>query len=840
MRAWRGPRRRLCVAIGALCLLAPSAAAASEPTYTLAPGSPLASPAIVGSGLAFSPSGELLADGTAMFSVGPSGALTPVGGSAPDPSAHAVAFSPSGTLLAAPNEGSDTISMFSVGSSGALTAALGSPFALGAQPGSVAFSPSGELLEVSAGESLYMFSVGASGALTPVVGSPYSVKGAVGHAAFSLTGGLLSVPDSGGVSMFSVGLLGALSEVHGSPFAASGVPGEDAAFGEGGNALTVSGASGGGVLTTTYSVASSGVLTAVGGGTVSHGPPSPVAFSPAGGQIATTGMDDSVMFLHSIGPSGALGPGQSLENSDPVGSIAISASGLIATDSNGLAVFVPSSASSSTNWVGAFGSDGYDLAGWDGQSDVSDLPNASVSLVQGSRVVWAANTSDVRALTSPDGLTRTAAGYYDPTELQVKLTFRTAYTGNLRLYAVDWAKGGGKEHEFVTVGSSGSVLFDDNPDMGSQGFNDGQWAIFPVSEPAGASVTITVEGGGSSGAVLSGIFLGDAGAPPAVAVSSSPQGSWTGVVGSAGYDLGGWDGSSDVSDLPGVGVGLVQGSRYVWAASTSDVRALQSPDGLTRDASTYTNHTQIRLALKFGSAYTGDLHLYALDWDKQGRRETISVDGQTADLSSDFSNGAWVVFPISVAAGETVSIVVDRTAGINAVLSGIFLGDAGAPPAVAVSSSPQGSWTGVVGSAGYDLGGWDGSSDVSDLPGVGVGLVQGSRYVWAASTSDVRALQSPDGLTRDASTYTNHTQIRLALKFSSAYTGDLHLYALDWDKQGRRETISVDGQTADLSSDFSNGAWVVVPDLGRRRGNGFDRRRSHRRRQRGAVGDLPR
>jgi hypothetical protein len=33
-----------------------------------------------------------------------------------------------------------------------------------------------------------------------------------------------------------------------------------------------------------------------------------------------------------------------------------------------------------------------------------------------------------------------------------------------------------------------------------------------------------------------------------------------------------------------------------------------------------------------------------------------------------------VTFPISVAAGETVPIVVDRTAGANAVLSGIFLG----------------------------------------------------------------------------------------------------------------------------------------------------------------------
>ena len=45
-------------------------------------------------------------------------------------------------------------------------------------------------------------------------------------------------------------------------------------------------------------------------------------------------------------------------------------------------------------------------------------------------------------------------------------------------------------------------------------------------------------------------------------------------------------------------------------------------------------------------------------------------------------------FPISAAAGETVSIVVDRTAGANAVLSGIFLGEGGPVPGPA--NGPQG------------------------------------------------------------------------------------------------------------------------------------------------------
>jgi hypothetical protein len=799
-------------AIVAFCLLAPSTAAASEPAYAPAPGSPLSSSTNGGSGLAFSPSGSLLADGTAIFSVGASGALTPVAGSPPDPSAHAVAFSPSGALLAAANEGADTVSIFSVGSSGALTAVPGSPFTLAAQPGSVTFSPSGKLLEVSAGESLYVFSVGASGTVTAATGSPHSVKGA-GRAAFSPAGGLLAVPGSAGVSMFSVGSSGTLTAVAGSPFGASGAPGENAVFATGGTVLSVAGFGSKGEVLSTYSVAASGVLTPVGSGVI-QATPTETGFSPGGGMVATTGYDNSAVHLHSIGSSGALSEIQSLEGPNPVTSIAISASGLIATESlerAGLAVFVPSSASSSTNWAGAFGSEGYDLAGWDGESDVSNLPDASVSLVKGSRAVWAANTSDGRALQSPDGLTRTAAGYYDPSEVQVKLTFHAAYTGNLRLYAVNWGGGGAKEAESLTVGGS-SVSFSNNVDMGSRGFSEGQWAIFPISEPAGGSLTITVTPEGSSAdAVLSGIFLGDAGAPPALPVSSAPQGTWTGALGSAGYDLAAWDGSTDVSDIPGATLSLAQGSRYVWTANTSDPRALQSPDGLTRTAATYYDPNQLRLALKFNSAYTGNLRLYAVDWDSTVRRELVSVDGQTAVLSSNFNQGAWVTFPISVAAGETVRIVVDRTAGANAVLSGIFLGDAGAPPSIASTSAPQGSWVGTYGSAGYDLGAWNGESDLASMPSASVSLAQGSRYVWASSSSDVRALESPNGLTREAATYYDPNQLRLALKFNSAYTGNLRLYAVDWDSTVRRELVSVDGQTAALSSNFNQGAWITFP-----------------------------
>jgi hypothetical protein len=453
------------------------------------------------------------------------------------------------------------------------------------------------------------------------------------------------------------------------------------------------------------------------------------------------------------------------------------------------------------SWAGQVGSQGYLLPDWDGAQDLSYMPGVSTSLLQGSRNQWATNTSDVRALQSPDGLIRDVGAYNDPNQIRLQLSFASAYSGNLRLYAVDWTKLG--RRETITVGGQTAVLSSD--------FSQGAWVSFPISVSAGGVVTITVDRTAGPNAVLSGIFLGDAGSPPGPTVSSAPQGSWAGQVGSQGYLLPDWDGAQDLSYMPGVSTSLLQGSRNQWATNTSDVRALQSPDGLIRDVGAYNDPNQIRLQLSFASAYSGNLRLYAVDWTKLGRRETITVGGQTAVLSSDFSQGAWVSFPISVSAGGVVTITVDRTAGPNAVLSGIFLGDAGSPPGPTVSSAPQGSWAGQVGSQGYLLPDWDGAQDLSYMPGVSTSLLQGSRNQWATNTSDVRALQSPDGLIRDVGAYNDPNQIRLQLSFASAYSGNLRLYAVDWTKLGRRETITVGGQTAVLSSDFSQGAWVSFP-----------------------------
>ena len=125
--------------------------------------------------------------------------------------------------------------------------------------------------------------------------------------------------------------------------------------------------------------------------------------------------------------------------------------------------------------------------------------------------------------------------------------------------------------------------------------------------------------------MLSGVFLGGSEPPPSEPVSRSHKGKWVGEVGHEGYDLAAWNGSSDLVDTPGVSLNMTQGSRYVWTSSTIEERALEAAHGSAREAATYYDSSELSLRLTFKEAYTGELHLYAVDWDSEARREQRSA-----------------------------------------------------------------------------------------------------------------------------------------------------------------------------------------------------------------------
>jgi subtilisin len=169
-----------------------------------------------------------------------------------------------------------------------------------------------------------------------------------------------------------------------------------------------------------------------------------------------------------------------------------------------------------------------------------------------------------------------------------------------------------------------------------------------------------------------------------VTVGTNVKGDWVGTYGVDGYVLGAWTGSADLAVLPaGTTLTVLQAGRATWANPSSDVRALKSPDGASRRAMTWWDNTSLRLRLNFTNAYSGTLHVYALDWDGVRRQNVTVADGtttKTVQITTSFNSGAWMHFPITVGAGGQVTITADRTGGANAVLGGLFLGGAGAPP----------------------------------------------------------------------------------------------------------------------------------------------------------------
>ena len=159
-----------------------------------------------------------------------------------------------------------------------------------------------------------------------------------------------------------------------------------------------------------------------------------------------------------------------------------------------------------------------------------------------------------------------------------------------------------------------------------------------------------------------------------------PPGDWVGAKGSSGWMLAAWNSTDQ-------GRCRTQRCRsprvHAGCGCVGDVRALEREDEGERRAAAWYDTNELRLRLDFNAPFTGDLHLYAIDWDNQGRRERITVDDgsiQTVDIASSFVDGRWIAVPISVGSGESVSVTVTKTAGLTAVLSGLFLGGAGTPP----------------------------------------------------------------------------------------------------------------------------------------------------------------
>jgi len=294
---------------------------------------------------------------------------------------------------------------------------------------------------------------------------------------------------------------------------------------------------------------------------------------------------------------------------------------------------------------------------------------------------------------------------------------------------------------------------------------------------------------------------------------TTTQGNWHGAYGADGYSV-----ADDSQNLPSYSTFALQNQQdYTWVPNTADPRALQTGSGSGRIAATWYNSSSFSLDVNFTDGNTHQLALYAVDWDSQGRSETVQIlDATTAAVLdtrsiSSFTGGAYLVWNIS----GHVTISVTQNSGPNAVISGVFFGGSSTITSSASflrsDATTQGNWHGAYGADGYSV-----ANDSQSLPSYGSFAVAGEEnYTWDADPADPRALQTGSGSGRIAATWYNTATFSFDVNFTDGNTHQVALYAVDWDSQGRSETIQVQDAATEALLDtrvvsaFTNGAYLV-------------------------------
>lgn len=205
---------------------------------------------------------------------------------------------------------------------------------------------------------------------------------------------------------------------------------------------------------------------------------------------------------------------------------------------------------------------------------------------------------------------------------------------------------------------------------------------FPV-EVTNGSVQIQVTGVEKVGTLSAIELASNSNDPPPptssafVGVDSSTQGNWRTLYGAEGYSI-----ALASSTLPQLTVR--DATTFQWGASPTDPKGLDVGNG-ARLASTWFSDKSFSLDMNLTDGAAHQVAIYALDPDRRGRVQRVEVldtAGNVLDVRtmSGFTEGQYLVWNLS---GQ-FTIRVTRVSGVNAVVSGIFLG-AAAPP---TSDSP--------------------------------------------------------------------------------------------------------------------------------------------------------
>ena len=523
--------------------------------------------------------------------------------------------------------------------------------------------------------------------------------------------------------------------------------------------------------------------------------------------------------IHTFSATLSTGGTQTITATDTVNSAITGTSGPIVTSAT--AAFINTDKTTQGNWMGVYGADGYDVANGPQYPSGGTLSYGTYALQGQQNWTWAPTTTDPRGLEIDSVGDRTGATWYKPTSFSFDVNL-TGGQHQVALYVVDWDSQSRAETIVVKDFNTGNVLDTrsiPNSDTNTVGSNfvGGSYLVWNIS----GHVTITITTNAGPNCVVSGIFFGGKSvvvAPPTAVYTGSDtttQGNWLGTYGSDGY----WVANGGES-LPTYDPTLtIKGENtWTWAANPTDPRAPETgTDGTSvRTASTWYSGTSFSFDVNIISG-THQVALYLLDWDSQGRGETVQISDASAgtvldtrvipDSSVDATNtnttGANFVGGTYLAWNITghVTITVTRNAGPNGVVSGIFFGGSGTPPppppppptAAATwlqsDTSTQGAWIGKYGTQGYSLAN---ASQSFSIPATL--LVENQQnWTWAVdpTPADPRDLQTDTHGDTLAAAWYSPTTFNMDLNLTDGAAHNVELYVMDWDSKGRTETLQI-------------------------------------------------
>jgi hypothetical protein len=335
------------------------------------------------------------------------------------------------------------------------------------------------------------------------------------------------------------------------------------------------------------------------------------------------------------------------------------------------ATFLLQDKSTSGNWKGVYGPDGYYVLG-----DSTKVPSyVQAGFVGNSFWSWADSTSSVEALQKAATTDRVAACWYNAASFDINLNFTDGLSHRVALYFVDWDYAGRQQTVQILDTSSGAIL---NTQTISA-FEDGQYLVLDLK----GKVTLRIARVLGANAIVSGIFFGNSTLPTPTAtvaaaqyigMNSSALGNWKGLFGAQGCNV--IDNGSVAPTFATVSPS--NKTDYLWDGGTSDPRALQNISDSLRTAACWYAPSTFNVNVRCKDALTHKVTLYCLDWDRAGRTQTIDVIDTNSGVVlhsatiNAFSNGVYLSWNIK---GD-VTFRFTRNAGSNVLVNGLFF-DAG-------------------------------------------------------------------------------------------------------------------------------------------------------------------